>query len=79
MVAWIIATAFFLITYASGCKKLPPGSQLQYFELGGSDQDIFAGVDDTDARGLKHFPRLWCAYFLGPNSVCGLHSTCLPE
>ena len=61
LVAWLIATTFFLICYASPCAKLPPKAQLQYFELGGDDQDIFAGVDDTDARGLKHFPRLWWA------------------
>ena len=61
VVAWLIATTFFLICYASPCAKLPPKAQLQYFELGGDDQDIFAGVDDTDARGLKHFPRLWQA------------------
>lgn len=58
-VAWLIATVFFVVCYASPCQKLPPRTQLQFFELGGGDQDIFAGVDDTDARGLKHFPRLW--------------------
>jgi hypothetical protein len=63
VVAWVIATVFFTITYSSECQKLPPPRQLQYFELGGDDQDIFAGVDDTDARGLKHFPRLWCCSF----------------
>ncbi len=73
VVAWVIATVFFLITYTSPCLKLPPAEQLKYFELGGSDQDIFSGVDDTDARGLKHFPRLWCGAWSGlgcPNLVC---------
>ncbi|KAK9915826.1 hypothetical protein WJX75_004586 [Coccomyxa subellipsoidea] len=58
-VAWVIATVFFLVTYTSPCAKVPPPEQLKFFELGGSDQDFFSGVDDTDARGLKHFPRLW--------------------
>lgn len=65
-VAWVIATVFFLVTYTSPCAKLPPPEQLKFFELGGSDQDFFSGVDDTDARGLKHFPRLWCGSFMGP-------------
>ena len=64
-VAWVIATVFFLVTYTSPCAKLPPPEQLKFFELGGSDQDFFSGVDDTDARGLKHFPRLWCGSFMG--------------
>ena len=58
-IAWLIATTFFLICYSCPCAKLPPKLQLQFFELGGDDQDIFSGVDDTDARGLEHFPRLW--------------------
>lgn len=58
-VAWLISTTFFVICYASPCTQLPPKAQLQFFELGGDDQDIFAAVDDTDARGLKHFPRMW--------------------
>jgi hypothetical protein len=74
-VAWVIATVFFLVTYTSPCAKVPPPEQLKFFELGGSDQDFFSGVDDTDARGLKHFPRLWCGSFMGPlklarGSVC---------
>lgn len=63
VVAWIIATVFFLVTYTAPCLKVPPAEQLKYFELGGSDQDIFSGIDDTDARGLKHFPRLWCVFW----------------
>ncbi len=59
VVAWVIATVFFLVTYTAPCLKLPPSEQLKYFELGGSDQDIYSGIDDTDSRGLKHFPRLW--------------------
>ena len=58
-VAWATATAFFLITYSAPCLKLPPPASLAFFELGGGDQDIFAGGDDVDARGLRHFPRLW--------------------
>lgn len=74
MVTWVIATTFFLITYMSPCLKLPPPDQLKYFELGGSDQDIFSGVDDTDSRGLKHFPRLWCAQLWS----CWVHVACNP-
>ena len=51
---------FFLIAYSAPCLKLPPPERLAFFELGGDDQDIFAGGDDADSRGLKHFPRLWC-------------------
>ena len=58
---WLTGTAFFLATYASPCRRLPPPGQLQFYEMGGGDQDIFAGVAGTDSRGLKHFPRLWCA------------------
>ena len=58
-VGWVTATVFFLITWASPCTRLPPAPQLAFYELGGNDQDIFAGVDGADARGLKHFPRLW--------------------
>ena len=58
-IAWLIATVFFLICYSCPCAKLPPRAQLQFFELGGDDQDIFAGVDDMDSRGLKPFPRMW--------------------
>ena len=57
--AWITATAFFLNVYSAPCLKLPPPDKLAFFELGGDDQDIFSGGDDTDSRGLKHFPRLW--------------------
>ena len=59
--AFVTATVSFLITYGSRCTKLPPPKQLAFYELGGADQDIFAGVDDADSRGLRHFPRLWCA------------------
>ena len=59
-VAWVTATAFFLLVYSAPCLKLPPPERLAWFEMGGNDQDIFAGGDDADARGLKHFPRLWC-------------------
>ncbi|KAK9843640.1 hypothetical protein WJX81_000756 [Elliptochloris bilobata] len=60
VVAWLTGTAFFLAAYASPCRALPPAAQLQFYEMGTSDQDIFAGVHATDSRGLKHFPRLWC-------------------
>ncbi|CAL5218914.1 g660 [Coccomyxa viridis] len=59
-IAWLIASIFFLICYSCPCAKLPPRAQLQFFEQGGDDQDIFAGVDDMDSRGLKYFPRMWC-------------------
>ena len=79
VVAWVIATVFFLITYTSPCLKLPPPNQLKYFELGGSDQDIFSGVDDTDARGLKHFPRLWCEIDLALCYYYYYYTLFLPE
>ena len=59
--AWLTATVFFIATYASPCRQLPPPEQLQYFEVGGDDADFLAGVGGPDVRGLKHFPRLWCA------------------
>ncbi|KAK9808763.1 hypothetical protein WJX72_003174 [[Myrmecia] bisecta] len=59
-VAWLTATTFFVITYASPCQKLPPKEQLAYYEMDSADGDIFAGVGGEDKRGLKHFPRLWC-------------------
>ena len=58
-VAWLTGTAFFLATYTSPCHALPSPVQLQYYEMGTGDQDIFAGVDAIDSRGLRHFPRLW--------------------
>ena len=72
--AFVTATVFFLITYASRCAQLPPPKQLAFYELGGGDQDIFAGVDDADARGLRHFPRLWCA----ADPACSLHTRSCP-
>jgi len=60
-VAWLTGTVFFLATYASPCRRLPPPGQLQFYEMGGGDQDIFAGVAGTDSRGLQLFPRLGCA------------------
>lgn len=58
-VAWLTATAFFLATYWSPCLPLPPKAQLQYFEAGGEDQEIYAGISGADSRGLRHFPQLW--------------------
>ncbi len=36
-VAWLSGTVFFLATYASPCRRLPPPGQLQYYEMGGGD------------------------------------------
>lgn len=58
-VAWLTGTVFFLATYTSPCRALPSPAQLHYYEMGSDDQDIFAGVDAIDSRGLRHFPRLW--------------------
>ena len=59
MVAWLTATVFFCIVYASPCIKIPPSEQLRYFEAPGDDLDIYAGISLDDPNGLKHFPRLW--------------------
>ena len=73
-VAWFTGTVFFLICYNGPCHKLPPALQLKYFEVSGEDQDIYAGVDLTDSRGLRYFPRLWCC----PGFPCALQgSGCL--
>ena len=73
-VAWFTGTVFFLICYNGPCHKLPPALQLKYFEVSGEDQDIYAGVDLTDSRGLRYFPRLWCC----PEFPCALQgSGCL--
>ena len=58
-VAWMVATIWFLVTYASPCQNLPSKEQLSYYENSGDDQDIYAGVSGYDARGLKFFPQLW--------------------
>lgn len=70
-VAWLTATVFFLAAYTSPCRELPSPAQLQFYEMGGGDQDIFAGVRSTDARGLQHFPRLWCLALCHPGRVGG--------
>ena len=57
--AWLTGTVFFLIIYNGPCHKLPPALQLSYFEVSGDDQDLYAGVDLLDSRGLRYFPRLW--------------------
>ncbi|KAL3138646.1 hypothetical protein ABBQ32_006406 [Trebouxia sp. C0010 RCD-2024] len=59
-VAWLVATAWFLVTYHSPCQPLPSKEQLSYYESSGEDQDIYAGVSGFDSRGLKFFPQLWC-------------------
>ena len=58
-VAWLVATAWFLVTYHSPCQPLPSKEQLSYYESSGEDQDIYAGVSGFDSRGLKFFPQLW--------------------
>lgn len=58
-VAWLVATAWFLVTYHSPCQQLPSKEQLSYYESSGEDQDIYAGVSGFDSRGLKFFPQLW--------------------
>lgn len=57
--AWMVATIWFVITWASPCQPLPSKEQLEYYESSGEDQDIYAGVSGYDSRGLKFFPQLW--------------------
>ena len=57
----MVATIWFLVTWASPCQQLPSKEQLSYYESAGEDQDIYAGVSGYDSRGLKFFPQLWYA------------------
>ena len=58
--ALVICTAFFTVLRSSPCSPLPPPSVLAALEgADGGDQEIYAGLAGTDARGLKFFPRLW--------------------
>ena len=59
-VALVICTAFCTVLRSSPCSPLPPPSVLAALEgADGGDQEIYAGLAGTDARGLKFFPRLW--------------------
>ncbi len=60
IVAWVIATVFFVLSYASPCRSLPSEAALGYFEAESELDDFYAGGVLVDRRGLKHFPRLWC-------------------
>ena len=37
------------------------GQALGYYEAESELDDFYAGGTLPDARGLKHFPRLWCS------------------
>lgn len=60
VVAWLIATIFFVIAYISPCRSLPSEKALGYYEAESELDDFYAGGALVDRRGLKHFPRLWC-------------------
>lgn len=60
-VAWLIASVFFVASFVSPCRGLPSQRALGYYEAESELDDFYAGGALTDRRGLKHFPRLWCA------------------
>ena len=60
VVAWIIATVFFVVSFYSPCRTLPSEKILGYYEAESELDDFYAGGALVDRRGLKHFPRLWC-------------------
>ena len=65
VVAALAATLAWATAATSPCAPLPPADQLPWYEgrvaAGGASGELWAGGGGADARGVAHFPRLWCA------------------